>query len=53
MSIGLFATSQITDDPYIFLLTTIAMIWGRMRFFETGMGGRRMLFLPGLSFRQV
>ena len=31
----------------------ITMIWGRMRFFETGMGGRRMLFLPGLSFRRV
>ena len=53
MSIGLFATSQITDVPYIFLLTTITMIWGWMRFFDTGMGGRRMLFLPGLSFRRV
>ena len=53
VSIGLFATSQITDVPYIFLLTTITMIWGRMRFFETGMGGRRMLSLPGLSFRRV
>ena len=46
VSIGLFATSQITDVPYIFLLATITMIWGRMRFFETGVGGRRMLFLP-------
>ena len=44
---------KITVVPYIFLLTTITMLWGRMRFFETGMGGRRMLFLPGLSFRRV
>ena len=42
VSIDLFATSQIADVPYIFLLTTITMLWGRMRFFKTGMGGRCM-----------
>ena len=42
VSIDLCATSQIADVPFIFLLTTITMLWGRMRFFKTGMGGRRM-----------
>ena len=28
------------------------MLWGRMHFFKTGMGGRRMPFLPGHSFRR-
>ena len=53
VSVGLFASLKLTVVPYIFLLTTITMLWGRMRFFETGMGGRRMFFLPGLSFRRV
>ena len=52
VSIDLFATSQNHRCSLYFLLTTISMLWGRMHCSKTGMGGRRMPFLPGLSFQQ-
>ena len=52
VSIDWFATFQNHRFRYIFLLTTITMLWGRIHFFKTGMGGRHMPFLLGHSFRR-